>query len=211
MAALRQTISAPRFQTYLEAAGFKEDGAMALYLWNAAMGQSFHFPLQAVEVALRNAVNAALCAEFGPDWWSDRSCRAALKLERCAEIDKAAQRIRRIYRCAPHTDQVVASLMFGFWAAMLKKRYNARAWNKHVSLSFPRCPMSFGIKEVSQTANEIQDLRNRIFHHEPLIKRDLSGDYAGIIKMLGWICPQTRDWVRRTSSVPTMLRQRPRV
>lgn len=62
---------------------------------------------------------------------------------------------------------------------------------------------------VSQTGRTIQDLHNRIFHQEPLIGRNLTADYAAILRMLGWICKDTRAWVRRYSSVPRVIRMRP--
>jgi hypothetical protein len=210
MFAFGRTVSAGRWGTYLEAAGFNEDVAIRLYLWNAAVGQSFHFPLQAAEVALRNVISAAIAAEFGLVWWGEAACRNALGIERCSDIDKAAQRIRRKYGVEPHTDQIVASLMLGFWAAMLKREYNPHIWATQTEVAFPHLTAGQGIRNVSGTANQIQDLRNRIFHHEPLIGRNLSEDYASILRLLGWICPETRQWVRAHTSVPVIMRQRPR-
>ncbi|HEV7255750.1 MAG TPA: hypothetical protein VGN97_21955 [Mesorhizobium sp.] len=210
MTAFSRTVSPGRWGTYLEATGFNEEVALRLYLWNAAVGQSFHFPLQAAEVALRNVVSAAIAAEFCPNWWSDGACRAALGLDRCGEIDKAAQRIRRKYGVEPHTDQIVASLMLGFWAAMLKREHNPHLWATRTQSAFPHLGPGQGIRNVSSTTNTVQDLRNRIFHHEPLIGRNLSEDYAAILRLLGWICPETRQWVREHSSVPLVMRQRPR-
>lgn len=181
---------------------------MALYLWNVAVGQSFHFPLQAVEVALRNVTGQAIVNLYGTGWWSDAICRRMLGPERCADIDKACTRIRKKYHVQPHSDQIIASLMFGFWAALLKKRYNKPIWNQSVATAFPHLRPGT-IRDISQTANAVQDFRNRIFHHEPLIGRSLLDDYSNIMTLLGWICPETREWVRHHTSVPTVIRQRP--
>jgi hypothetical protein len=208
--AFQRTISAPRWGTYLEAAGFHEDAACALYVWNAAVGQSFHFPLQAVEVALRNVIGSALRSQFGPSWWRDLHCCTCLGEDRTAEIDKAAHRIRRKYGGEPHTDQVVASLMLGFWVALLKRQYTGALWDHETEAAFPHLDEPRHVRVVSTAGDRVQEIRNRIFHHEPLIGRDLSGDYANMLRMLGWICPDTRDWVRGLCSVPVVLRQRPR-
>jgi hypothetical protein len=56
--ALLRAISQDRFTTYLKAAGHDPERALALYLWNAQIGEAFHLPIQAVEVALRNSINA---------------------------------------------------------------------------------------------------------------------------------------------------------
>ncbi len=210
LTAFGRTVSVPRWGTYLTAAGFREDVAHALYLWNVAIGQSFHFPLQAAEIALRNVINSALVEAAGPWWWRDDAGRRILGEERCEDVDKAANRLRRKYRCEPDTGQVVASLMLGFWAAMLKREYNRSLWDTRASAAFPHLSRGETIRDVSATANAIQDLRNRIVHHEPLIGRNLSEDYGSILRLLAWICPVTRDWVRHHTSVPTVIRQRPR-
>jgi hypothetical protein len=209
MAAFAQTVSMPRWQTYLKAAGFRQNVAISLYLWNVSMGQSFHFPLQVVEVALRNVIHGALTRRIGLDWWSSAAGRQFLDPERCQEIDRVAQRIRRKYEIEPHADQVVASLTFGFWAALLNRRYDAELWDHETDASFPHLNGKT-IKSVSGTADAIQALRNRVFHHEPLIGRPLSDNYSLILRLLGWICPVTREWVRQNSSVPVVLRERPR-
>jgi hypothetical protein len=210
MAAFERTMSADRWKTYMIAGGFKEELAHALYLWNAAIGQSFHYPLQAVEVALRNVIHAALAAEFGGDWWQDARCRAVLHVKRRDDIDKAAHRHVKKYGIPPNTGQIVASVTFGFWASMLHREYNKPIWDARTGDAFPYLGSSDYIGKVSQTATKIQELRNRIFHQEPLIGHNLSEEYAAILRLLGWICPLTRDWVRYHSSVPTVLRQRPR-
>lgn len=121
----------------MEAAGFRENVAVSLYLWNVAIGQAFHFPLQCVEIALRNAISSALREKLGADWWSARLGRDVLGVDRCVDIDKAAHRLRRKYGVEPHGDQIVASLMLGFWAAMLKRQYNEPIWDDSAAFSFP--------------------------------------------------------------------------
>ncbi|HWA90087.1 MAG TPA: hypothetical protein VG889_08645 [Rhizomicrobium sp.] len=181
---------------------------MRLYLWNAAVGQSFRFPLQTVEVALRNAVNDALIAIFGDEWWKSPSCRTHLGPNRRSEIDKAETRIRNVYGIVPNTDQIMASLMFGFWAALTNTRYD-RIWPARRFAALPNLPANTSFEGVARTAEQIQNLRNRIFHHEPLLGRDLLDDYAQISNLLGWICPQTNVWMRKNSCAPAVVRERP--
>jgi hypothetical protein len=208
-AAFMRTLPTPRWQPYLIAAGHDENRAIRLYLWNAAIGQSFHFPLQAVEVALRNVVDAALRTQFGADWWKTAPCRNHIGLKRCEEIDKAETRLINKYGvAAPTTDQIVASLTFGFWAALTHAKVT-RLWPARRAAVFPSLPAALSVSDVSLVTNNVQALRNRIFHHEPLIGRNLSGDYGEILKLLGWICTETEKWVRANSCVPVIIRARP--
>ena len=208
--AFARTISPERWRTYQRAAGFSDDLAHRLYIWNAAIGQSFHFPLQTLEVALRNVVHHALVELFGPNWSSDPHCRAILHPRQVDDIIKAERRHYSIYDQVATTPQIVASLSLGFWAAMLRRGYNQTLWATQFNNAFPNSNLDSGIVGISRAATRIQDLRNRIFHQEPLIGRNLSADYGDIIALLSAICPETKDWMRAYSSVPSVMRERPR-
>lgn len=209
-AAFQRTISPERWRTYRFAAGFRDQQAHELYLWNAAIGQSFHFPLQASEVALRNVTHAALSAQYGANWCFDNACRAMLGPRMVDDLNKADRRFQKKYTAAPTTAQLLASLSLGFWVSILRKPYQTAIWVQHAPNAFPNLAAGEIINDVSKTGTAIQDLRNRIFHQEPLIGRNLSQDYGNILALLGWICADTRNWVRQHSSVPRVIRERPR-
>lgn len=207
--AFARSISISRWNTYLNSAGQDEDRALRLYLWNATVGQSFHFPLQAVEIALRNVVNEALCSQFGPDWSQNTACRIHIGKRARDDIDKAKQQFFKKYRNPnPTTDQIVASLTFGFWATLTNPKYTS-LWPAECQNAFPHVPAPLMIGDISALAESVQIFRNRIFHHEPLIRRNLSGDYGDILKLLKWICPETSKWVKDNSCVPTVIREKP--
>jgi len=208
--AFSRAISPERWKTYERAAGFRPDLAHQLYLWNAAVGQSFHFPLQTVEVCLRNVIHLALVDIYGADWANDDAFQSAIRPKQVDDITKAARRHWSIYKADPSTPQIVASLSLGFWVAMLRKDYNKMIWQTHTSHAFPYLEPQETIISVSQTGSRIQDLRNRIFHQEPLIGHNLTEDYSAIIRMIGWICPDMRAWTRSHTSVPRVIRSRPR-
>lgn len=206
---LRTTISPERWHTYERSAGYNQNRAHALYLWNASVGQSFHYPLQSVEVCLRNAIHRTLGGIYGNDWCNDPICRAALQQRQDQEISDAARRRYRMYRTAATTPQIVSSLTFGFWIATLKREYNQIIWTNHRQAVFPHLPDSVSMRDVGRVGRTIKDLRNRIFHQEPLLGHDLSGDYSAILQMIDWICHDTSEWVRQNSSVPQIIRSRP--
>lgn len=210
MAAFGRTISPERWRTYQIFAGFDDELAHRLYVWNAAIGQSFHFPLQTVEVALRNVVHHALSSLHGSNWATDPNCRAMLRAKQVDDIIKAERRHYSIYSQVATTPQIVASLSLGFWAAMLRKGYNHSVWAAESGNAFPHLQPQHSIIDISKAATRIQDLRNRIFHQEPLIGRNLSADYGDVILVLGAICQETKDWMRSHSSVPSVMRERPR-
>lgn len=209
-AAFLRTVSPERWRTYKLAAGFHEQTALRLYLWNAAIGQSFHFPLQAAEVALRNVTHNALANLYGVNWAHDANCRHMLGAQLEADLVKTERRHFNRYSSAPSTPQMVASLSLGFWVALTRQGFHGTIWATQAATAFPQLSPSQSMIDVSRTATEVQDLRNRIFHQEPLIGHNLSQNYADILTLLGWICPETRAWVRSHSSVPKVIRERPK-
>jgi hypothetical protein len=208
IAVIRATISASRFATYLKAAGHDEARALQLYLWNAQLGEAFHTPIQAVEVGLRNCINGALVREFTPNWWECANLFRLLDKERETDIATVLKRIRNRNQelC---TDQVVAGLSFGFWVGILHGRYNPPIWGRQLRASFPHLPAGRSRKSLSEDAGTVATLRNRIWHHEPLINRNISQDFATVMRLLEWICPVKAAWIRRHCRVPQILRQKP--
>jgi Abi-like protein len=208
VAVVIQTLSQRRFDTYLQAAGHDQDRAIALYLWNAKLGASFHLPIQAVEIALRNRVNHALVAEFGPDWWNEQRFVALIDRERTRDLDTVRNRIAH-KRLILETDQIVAGLSFGFWVGMLHKKHNPAIWSKHLRISFPALPASGDRHSIFKIAGDVANFRNRISHHEPLIKADSMLVYSEIMRLLSWLCPDTAILIRSHCEIPKVVRQKP--
>lgn len=205
---LKPVISEERLGTYLIAAGFDADRALRLYVWNAQIGEAFHLPIQAVEVGLRNRMNGALSARFGGEWWRNSEFLAVLDDDRRADLDLVLRRIRN--RKLPlATGQVVAGLSFGFWVGMLQPRYNPPIWGGRLHASFPGLPRTRNRGSLAAAVQRTAWLRNRIWHHEPIIKLDLSGEHATVMTALEWICPTKAAWVRPHCRAPVLLRQKP--
>ena len=205
---LRPVISDARLSTYLTAAGFDEDRALALYLWNVQIGEAFHLPIQAVEVALRNRIHAAMSQRFGRTWWQDAGLAAELDMERTADLAQVLRRIRN-RKLSLDSGQVVAGLSFGFWVGMLQKRYNPPLWAGRLHHAFPDYPVDRNHATMARTAGRVAWLRNRIWHHEPLIGHDLSAEYGNVMTLLGWLSAPKAQWIRANSRVPGLLRQKP--
>lgn len=202
------TMSQRRFETYLQASGHDAARAVELYIWNAKIGASFHIPIQAAEVALRNRVNQALVSKFGVEWWQEPRFVTLADRERQRDLETVKSRLsRKAIRC--ETDQIVAGLSFGFWVGMLHRRYNPAIWGAQLRAAFPYLPRTEDRESLFRRCGEIASLRNRISHHEPLIKLDAMKQHSDLIKLLSWICPATAKWVRPYCDLPTLVRSKP--
>lgn len=203
-----RSASAERLHTYLVAAGHDKQRAIRLYVWNAKLGEAFHIAIQAVEVTLRNAISTTLLAEYGDRWWADQRYLALLDHDRHQDLALVQRRIANRRLDEAH-GQVVAGLSFGFWVGMLQGRYNPAIWSKHLRTAFPDLPPGKGRKSLAQAISKIATLRNRISHHEPLLKRDPGQDYALVMETLRWLCSETARWISPHCKVPEIVRQRP--
>jgi hypothetical protein len=52
---------------------------------------------------------------------------------------------------------------------------------------------------VTRPMDDVRVLRNRIAHHEPIFDRRLDVTYREILKLLGWLCPDSQWYVEHTS------------
>jgi hypothetical protein len=205
---LRPTISPDRLGTYLTAAGFDAERALRLYIWSAYIGEAFHLPIQAAEVALQNRIDAALRAAYGVDWWANTEFLQIGSRERQADIETAKRRITRRNQTV-NTPQMVANLSFGFWVGTLRAAYNPTIWSRQLRIAFPNLPSDKNRYSLAGAAKRVADLRNRIWHHEPIFRMSLSEEFSAVMELLLWVCPTKEGWIRPQCRVQRILRQKP--
>jgi hypothetical protein len=185
------TLSRHRFRTYILAAGHERERAFALHRWNAEIGASFHLPIQCFEIALRNKLADVLHRQFRRRWFCDPSFLATLSIRSRSRIFQSQRRLAAGHGAA----ELVAGSSLGVWVALISERH----------LPLP----SVVSDEFRLGAGRVLYLRNRIFHHEPIFKRDLLADYGLIMKLLYQLCPATHNWIRPHCRVPALVRQKP--
>lgn len=205
--AIGHALTASRLRTYMQAAAFDQERALAFYLWNARLSKALRYPLEIAEVSVRNRINYALCDRWGAHWPSslDFEARAAQKtLQKLQEArDKAGR----------DTDRIVAAVSFGFWNALLGTRFVETLWRNRLDQQFPNLPADKPFEEKLQvlkaTMEAARTVRNRISHLEPIFKSDPSKAHAEVIKLVGFACKATAGWTRHHSTFSTVLREGP--
>lgn len=163
---------------------------------------------QAAEVALRNRTDTGLRARYGNDWWSNPDLTATNDRERKEDIATALRRIKH-RKAALATPQVIATLSFGFWVGMLQPRYNPMLWSGTLRTAFPKLPADKNRYDLAAAAKRVCDLRNRIWHHEPIFRMNLSEEHRATLDLLAWACPEKAAWIKPHCRVPHLLRQKP--
>ena len=82
-------------------------------------------------------------------------------------------------------------LTFGFWRYLLTAHYEASLWTPALRHTFP---VGMARGTVYDLVEQINILRNRVAHHEPIYRRNLQTDILRIEQLLNWISADTADW-----------------
>lgn len=195
---LEKSISPARLSTYGRLSNETTADAIHLYYYNMSLSQSLYIPLQTLEVSLRNIVSNSISTVFGQDWYLQARFKKTLAgwanilLEKA--IKKATESTSKKGKLLTEGD-VIANLSFGFWGELLAQRYKLSIWNKKFPVAFPNLESTKIQQDVYESVHKIIRLRNRIFHHEPIISQNLPSLYKLTIEIIGWICLDTKDWV----------------
>jgi len=192
--AIRLALSPARFATYeavAAAAGRSQEDAVILYSWNAHVSGALLTPIHICEVAIRNAVSEALTAVYGPHWPWDRNFENSLPVAKGNGYQQRNDLIttRNRYRT---TDRVVVELKFVFWEKMFTSRHDPRIWDIHLFSIFPNLPRAQPVAvhrlRLAADLEAVRLLRNRIAHHEPIFKRNLSAELLKVQNLVEARC-----------------------
>src|SRR5690554_6723626 len=121
-----KTLSAPRMATYGHAVGSSPTSirAVELYNWNAAVSAALMHPLHVVEVVVRNRIDEALTATYGPDWpWSHSFEQSLPNPASSYSVQQDLIRTRAPFTPAKKTSKVIPELRFVSWQNMFTKRH----------------------------------------------------------------------------------------
>lgn len=206
-------VSPVRLNTYKQAFLSQPSGAplatapavKAYFLLND-ISQHFFVPLQLVEVTLRNKLNAHIKRKKNNPRWYDVVPVGQSNLDKVHKAKTFASNSNIHYQ----PDDVVCRLMFGFWVSLLGTEYrNTRRpmqciWDQFALRQvFPGAPSGLTLGLIFNRLTHLNDLRNRLFHHEPIWKSGnvssledaiarLQHQYNEVIEALNWLSPEMK-------------------
>jgi hypothetical protein len=191
---LYTAISAPRFERYLRACGFQER-AIALYRANITLSRQLYGVIGVFEVILRNSIDRHMIAQQGDEWLENASAPGGYFdiSVGCEDIFHYVQEaIHKLGAKYTH-DALIAKLTFGFWTYMFAPKEFA-ASGSTLLVAFPNRPFGTKQKVIFQNLIKINDLRNRIAHHEPICFENNTVStnraerrYKLILELLEWL------------------------
>ena len=166
-------MSPARMSRYLTACAGNTKQAMTLYRLNLRLSQELFTVVSCFEVSLRNSINNHFINSLGNDWlrngaatggrFDNQQCRLTAQ-----NINDAFNILGRMYT----HNKLVAELGFGFWRYMFASNQYYFTGRTLLQI-FPGKPTSTPSIQYNQTfvfnqLAKINNLRNRIAHHEPI-------------------------------------------
>lgn len=234
--ALTRAISPDRLGTYLAVAKGDRERALELYVWDRDVTAAVLADIAIVEVAVRNALNEALTALHGADWYTkdlglDDRCRSQL-----------AQAWDRLGKHQRTPGRVVARMTLGFWANLLdaggsigrppqqwKADYET-LWRSGLSGAFRGGSIEaaaagerFTRSWTHSLVSTVLAVRNRAAHHEPMLtgiplpgqrqasvsRISIDDGYATYRRLLRMVDRDLDAWLVGNSTVVATLSVRP--
>ncbi|EGR4198234.1 Abi family protein [Vibrio cholerae] len=175
--------------------------AFNLYLYNARLSKAFLYPLHILEVTLRNKLHELFCSVFNDNWPNDPTFMAMLNQHSSNSLSKARQKVNN-----RSPEDIVAALSFDFWSNILFRSDYTEFWRTNYSkLNIDRPKF----KQFKTRINEANDLRNRIAHHEPILRLNCSNLHTEILTAIQWCSFETYRWTKEHTTVPVVLRTKP--
>jgi hypothetical protein len=170
---------------------------MLHYQCNIQVSEAFYPALSVLEVALRNSINRELTVKFdGADWYNHFSTAPGLN-NLVKEITAAQYQITRRHELVTPS-KVIAELTLGFWVRLFNAEYERLLW-KELRRAFPYLfKIDRQRHKVSAPLNNIRNIRNRIFHNEPICWNfsRLQERHDEIVTVLGWINRDLPAWLQ---------------
>ncbi len=223
---VESVLSSARLERY--AAGTTEPRweSLARYARNVAICEAFYPLLHYLEIVLRNRLYELGKVSFRYqriqhiDCWLDAD-PSPLHPFGAADVLRAKQKLFGVdYRTGGlHTTarsfepgDLVAALDFGFWTGLFSNHYLfqssrvRRLWPHGLSQVFPHAARPLKLHEIKGRLNTARQLRNRVFHHEPIWRRpDLAGDRDNLIELVTWMSPEVARVLCATERLPEVL------
>jgi hypothetical protein len=219
-------LSSARLSRYLRHSGGDRTRAVALYEWNAQVSAALQRDLAHVEVALRNAYDAAANAHWaGSGHWllhdaatvfapvprTKHANRNGRRIKFTVDINqKPRELIERAVRDAggprATSGKVVAELSFGFWRYLSSSAHEKTLWVPMLHHAFPPATSR---PDVDARIGRLHQVRNRIAHHESLLDEDLPDRLRDLLDLAGVLHSELALHLTATSVIPPLLRTRP--
>lgn len=200
---LEQWVSTERLNRYRAA----DAPTTELYLWNAELSAAYFEIVGHAEVLLRNVFHSALAPHsVGGRWYQNSAYPFSAHAQR--DIRSAIRRATRDQQFE-YPGKVVAEFSFGFWRFLLGKRYKTTIWPL-ISPQLQGVPRHLRDRhQLEQVTTRINELRNRVAHHEPIFHQASNQHLSDIFLVARYVDIRAEQMLKGISRVEQVLLRRP--
>lgn len=205
--------SAPRLEKYFASSGDLH-GCFEMYKANLLLSQQMFSVLSIFEVVLRNAINEHYKQKFGENWLLTQIQLGGFLWKKGCETSRNNlwATIGKLGEQASN-DKAVAELNFSFWRYMFNSK-EFMAGGSSLLQIFPNRPKAKNHTDFFKDLSEINFIRNRIAHHEPICFDGLGSSFShfyaeGIYDLIsdffGWLGFPSQEFFRKMDLAPRNL------
>lgn len=179
--------------------------AAEAYVHNMRIAESLVSIFHVLEVGLRNSIQREMVREYKRDDWYEALNGSNADLLVCYRKVKEARATLNKRGTRLNPDDITAALSFGFWTSLFNRRAFPQL-SKPLMRAFYHCPKcSKNADTIRSRLNKARNLRNRCFHHEPLLWEPLCELHRDIAEIVQWIDPALCTWMKLHDRVSTTL------
>jgi hypothetical protein len=191
---------------YLKSHQGSRNKAAEAYVHNMKIAEALVSVFHVLEVALRNGIQKEMTLAYRrSDWYEQWAHSGDPGLEHLYGKICEAKRGLRVRKAAMTADNIVAELSFGFWTSLFN-RTTIIGLSKPLMRVFHYCPATMRKPDnIRARLNKGRDLRNRCFHHEPLIWHPLFQLHRDMLEIIQWIDPGLHEWIKTHDRTPAVL------
>ncbi|MFJ3484624.1 hypothetical protein ACIPL1_14750 [Pseudomonas sp. NPDC090202] len=203
---LEEKLSTPRMSRYLKSTDGKHARAVEAYVHNMKVAEALVSIFHVLEVALRNGIQREMALAYcRADWYEEWHTADDIGLRTLYSNVNEARKGLRNRRVEITPDSIVAELSFGFWTSLFN-RTNIMNLSKPLMRVFHHCPKNMRKPDnIRARLNKGRELRNRCFHHEPLLWQPLFEIHRDLLEIIRWIDPVLHAWITVHDRVPATL------
>lgn len=177
------TFSIERTNRYIDACNGNKCKAMTLYRYNLRLSQEMFTIISCFEVTLRNRIDKQMTAQLGGNWLRDLVMPGGqfysdYSVERTKKIITNAYNELQNSGNYSHS-KLLSTMEFGIWKYLYSNAHY-RLTGQILLGAFPNKPRSSARIQydhgfIFHELNSINNIRNRIAHHEPICFGNPSG------------------------------------
>lgn len=168
--------SSERTRRYVVACNGNKRKAMTLYRYNLRLSQEMFTLVSCFEVTLRNRIDRQMTTHLGGDWLRDLVLPGGCFFSDCS-VEKTKKIITNAYNELQSNgtyshSKLLSTMEFGVWKYLYSNAHY-RLTGQILLSAFPNKPRSsaqvqYDHSYIFRELNFINNIRNRIAHHEPI-------------------------------------------